>query len=54
MVLYFFENIIMEQNLTQKELAERTGIREPNISLIEKGNCSPTVATLQRIADGVA
>ena len=43
----------MEQNLTQKELAERTGIRQSNISRIESGSCSPTVATLQQIADGV-
>ena len=43
----------MEQNLTQKELAVKTGIRQSNISRIEKGNCSPTVATLQQIANGV-
>jgi len=43
----------VEQNLTQKELAERTGIRQSNISRIENGICSPTVATLQQIADGV-
>jgi DNA-binding XRE family transcriptional regulator len=43
----------MEQNLTQKELAKKTGIRQSNISRIENGNCSPTVATLQQIADGV-
>ena len=43
----------IEQNLTQKELAEKTGIRQSNISRIENGNCSPTVATLQQIADGV-
>ena len=36
-----------EQNLTQKELAQKTGIRQSNISRIENGNCSPTVATLQ-------
>ena len=42
-----------EQNLTQKELAERTGVRQSNISRIENGNCSPTVATLQLIAGGV-
>jgi len=42
-----------EQNLTQKELAARTGIRQSNISRIENGNSSPTVATLQQIADGV-
>ena len=43
----------MEQNLTQKELAQKIGIRQSNISRIENGNCSPTVATLQQIADGV-
>ena len=43
----------MEQNLTQKELALITGIRQSNISRIENGNCSPTVATLQQIADGI-
>jgi len=43
----------MERNLTQKELAEKTGIRQSNISRIENGNCSPTISTLQQIADGV-
>ena len=43
----------LEQNLTQKELSERTGIRQSNISRIENGNSSPTVATLQQIADGM-
>ena len=42
-----------DQNLTQKELAERTGIRQSNISRIENGISSPTVATLQQIADGI-
>ena len=43
----------IEGNLTQKELAEKTGIRQSNISRIENGNCSPTVATLQQIAEGI-
>jgi DNA-binding XRE family transcriptional regulator len=42
-----------ELNLTQKELAQKTGIRQSNISRIENGNCSPTIATLQQLADGV-
>ena len=42
-----------EQNLTQKQLAEKTGIRQSNLSRIENGNCSPTIATLQQIADGI-
>jgi len=41
------------QNLTQKALADKTGIRQSNISRIETGNCSPTIATLQQIAKGV-
>lgn len=43
----------ISQNLTQKELAERTGIRQSNISRIENGTCSPTIATLQALADGM-
>ena len=43
----------MEKDMTQQELADKTGIRQSNISRIENGNCSPTVATLQQIADGV-
>jgi len=43
----------IEQKMTQKDLAEKTGIRQSNISRIENGNCSPTVATLQQIANGM-
>ena len=43
----------IECNMTQKELAEKTGIRQSNISRIENGASSPTVETLQRLADGM-
>ena len=43
----------MESNLTQKELAQKTGIRQSNISRIESGNSSPTIATLQQLASGM-
>lgn len=43
----------IENNLTQKELAERTGIRQSNISRIENGTASPTVSTLARLASGM-
>lgn len=43
----------LECNMTQKELAERTGIRQSNISRIESGASSPTVDTLARIAAGL-
>ena len=39
--------------MTQKELSEKTGIRQSNISRIENGNCSPTVETLEKIAEGL-
>jgi len=43
----------MEQNLTQEELARKSGIRQSNISRIENGNSSPTIATLQQLANGM-
>ena len=41
------------QNVTQEELARRTGIRQSNISRIESGACSPRISTLQKIADAL-
>lgn len=43
----------LESHMTQKELAEKTGIRQSNISRIESGACSPTIDTLARIAAGL-
>lgn len=42
-----------EQNLTQSELAERTGICQSNISRIEKGQALPSISTLCKIARGL-
>jgi predicted transcriptional regulator len=42
-----------DMGLTQQQLAERCGIRQSNISRIENGTSSPTVATLQKIAAGM-
>ena len=42
-----------EQNLTQSELAERTGICQSNISRIEKGQALPSISTLCKIAHGL-
>ena len=41
------------QNLTQKELAERTGINQADISKLEKGTRNPSVNLLKRLADGM-
>ena len=43
----------MASNMTQKELAAKSGVRQSNISRIESGSCSPTVATLQALAAGL-
>lgn len=36
--------------MTQKDLAEKSGIRQSNISRIENGNCVPTLSTLMALA----
>lgn len=41
------------QNLTQKELSERTGIAQTEISRLENGTRNPSVKLLQRLADGM-
>lgn len=41
------------QNLTQKELAERTGINQADISKLENGTRNPSVALLKRLAEGM-
>lgn len=42
-----------EHGLTQAELAARCGIDQGDISRIERGTTSPTVRTLQRIAEAL-
>ncbi len=39
--------------LTQKELAERTGIAQGDISKLESGSANPSLRTLQRLAEGM-
>lgn len=41
------------QNLTQKELAERTGIDQADISKLENGTRNPSVNLIKRLADGM-
>lgn len=40
-------------NLTQKQLAQRSGVSQSNISKIENGNYHPSLSTLKRIADAL-
>ena len=43
----------MEKNLTQKELAERTGINQADISKLENGTRNPSLKMLKRLAAGM-
>ena len=42
-----------ELNLTQKELAERIGIKQSNISRLESGNYNPSLDFLKKVAQGL-
>ncbi len=42
-----------ESGLTQKQLSEKTGITQADISRLEKGNANPSLRTLQRLAAGM-
>lgn len=39
--------------MTQADLSKVTGIRQSNISRIENGSCSPNLATIQKLAEGL-
>lgn len=41
------------QNLTQKELAARTGINQADISKLENGTRNPSINLLKRLAEGM-
>ena len=43
----------ISQNLTQKELAARTGIDQADISKLENGTRNPSLNLLKRLADGM-
>ena len=43
----------IEQNLTQKELAARTGIDQADISKLENGTRNPILKLLKKLASGL-
>ena len=43
----------VSQNLTQKQLAERSGINQADISKLENGTRNPSINLLKRLADGM-
>ncbi len=42
-----------ETGITQKELSERTGITQADISKLENGNANPSLRTLRSLAKGL-
>jgi DNA-binding XRE family transcriptional regulator len=45
--------IRIEQGLTQKELADKIGTRQSNISRLESGEYNPSLEFLKKIAKGL-
>ena len=43
----------VNQNLTQKELSERKGITQADISRIENGTRNPSLSMVKRLAEGL-
>lgn len=41
------------RGLTQKQLSEKTGIAQGDISKLENGNANPSIRMLQRLAAGM-
>ena len=41
------------KSMTQKQLADITGIPQADISRLENGNANPSLKTLQRLAEGM-
>ena len=41
------------EGMTQKELSERSGIAQGDISKMENGNANPSIKTLQRLAEAM-
>ena len=52
-IMHALTDARINSNMTQKELSDKSGIRQSNISRIENGTCSPTIATLQALAEGL-
>ena len=43
----------ISKNMTQKELAEKTGINQADISKLENGTRNPSINLLKRLAEGM-
>jgi len=52
-VIHAIVDARVSQNLTQKQLAERSGINQADISKLENGTRNPSINLLKRLADGM-
>ncbi len=48
-----FRDARVGRGMSQRELSERSGVRQADISRIERGAGNPTEATLQRLASAL-
>lgn len=53
LLAYQFSIARHQADMTQKELSEKTGIYQADISKIERGIGNPSLSTLQRLAEGL-
>lgn len=53
LIAYLIQFSRESAKLTQKELSEKTGIYQAEISKLERGIGNPSVLTLKRLADGM-
>ncbi|MBE5951658.1 MAG: helix-turn-helix domain-containing protein [Lachnospiraceae bacterium] len=54
--LVFAEKLLQareESGMTQKQLAERTGIYQADISKLERGQGNPSLSTIKRLAEAM-
>jgi DNA-binding XRE family transcriptional regulator len=52
-VIHAIINARKVTKITQKQLSEKTGIAQSDISKIENGNGNPSIKTIERIARGM-
>lgn len=52
-VCELISSVRTQLGITQKQLADKSGVSQANISKIENGSYRPSIATLKKIADGL-